>query len=73
MIMLIMMLTATSRLIFLTCIDKLSKFAIIEPINSHLVVDIKPALIMILRLFKNTELVMTDNEKGLMSFTIRNF
>lgn len=62
---------STNQAQFLTCVDKLSKFALIEPISSRSLVDIKPALIRILSFFKKTELLVTDNERALCSETIK--
>jgi len=43
----------------------------LESIFPHSVIDIKPALIKILSLFKNTRLIVTDNERALCSMLIK--
>ena len=35
----------TNKLFFLTCLDKFSKFAVVRPIASRAIVDVKPALL----------------------------
>ena len=61
----------TDKKYFLTCVDKFSKFAISKPICSRAIVDIKPALLEILNLFKDTRIIVCDNEKSLNSQTIK--
>ena len=63
----------TDKKFFLTCLDKFSKFAVVKPIASRAIIDIKPALIEILNFFKNTETIVCDNEKSLNSQTIKSF
>ena len=61
----------TNKKFFLTCLDKFSKFAVVKPINSRAIVDVKPALLEVLNFFGNTKTVVCDNEKSLNSETIK--
>lgn len=61
----------TDKKFYLTCLDKFSKFAIVKPIPSRAIVDVKPALLEILNFYKGTETIVCDNEKSLTSQTIR--
>lgn len=61
----------TSKQYFLTCIDKFSKFAIVHPINSRSTIDIKPALLQILSSFRNTKIIVSDNEKAFESSSLK--
>lgn len=61
----------TAKQHFLTCIDKFSKFAIAYPIASRSTIDIKPGFLQILGIFKNTKLLVSDNEKAFESNTIK--
>lgn len=62
---------STDNKLFLTCIDKFSKFVIVKQIASRSIVDIKPKILEILNIFKNTKSLVCDNEKSLISHTIR--
>lgn len=61
----------TDKKFFLTCLDKFSKFAIVKPILSRAMVDVKPAMIEILNFYKVTKTIVCDNEKSLNSETIK--
>ena len=61
---------STGKQHFLTSIDKFTKFATIIPINSRATIDIKNALLLILNRFKNTKLLISDNEKAFQSAII---
>jgi len=61
----------TDKKFFLTCIDKFSKFAVVKPILSRAIIDIKPALLETLNFFKDTKIIVCDNEKSLNSQTIK--
>lgn len=61
----------TDKHYFLTCIDKFSKFAVVHPISSRSIVDLKVPLINTLNLFENTVTVVCDNEKAFCSETIK--
>lgn len=61
----------TDRQYFLTSIDKFSKFAVVHPIPSRAIVDLKVPLINILNLFHNTRTLVCDNEKAFCSETIK--
>lgn len=61
----------TSKKYFLTCVDKFSKFAVVMPIASRTIIDVKPALLEILNFFGRTRVVVCDNEKSLISETIK--
>lgn len=54
----------TDKQHFLTCIDKFSKFAVVYPIASRSTLDIKNALLQMLNKFKNTNIIVSDNEKA---------
>lgn len=61
----------TNKLFFLTCLDKFSKFAVVKPIASRAIIDVRPALLETLNFFGNTRVVVCDNEKSLNSETVR--
>lgn len=56
---------------FLTCIDKFSKFAVVQPLRSRTIVDVQPLLLQILNLYSNTTTIYCDNEKAFNSNTIK--
>lgn len=62
---------STDRKYYLTCIDKFSKFALVQSIPSRSIVDIKEPLIRIMNFFKDTKSLVCDNEKSLNSNTIK--
>lgn len=55
----------------MTCIDKFSKFAVVQPINSRAIVDIKAPILHLVNFFPGTRTRFCDNEKALNSETIR--
>lgn len=61
----------TDKKFFLTCIDKFSKFAIVKPIASRAIIDVKPVIIEILNFFKETKTIICDNERSFNSETIK--
>lgn len=62
---------STGSKYFLTCIDKFSKFAIVQTLRSRTIVDVKPQLLQILNMFSGTKTVYCDNEKSLNSHSIK--
>lgn len=61
---------STDRKLFLTCIDKYSKFAIVHHIVSRTIEDVIPPLLSILNVFPQTKQIYCDNEPSLKSETI---
>lgn len=55
----------------MTCIDKFSKFAIVQSLKSRTIVDVKPQLLQLLNMFPGTKTIYCDNEKSLNSHTIK--
>lgn len=62
---------STQNNYFLTCIDKFSKYALVEQIDSRSIVDIKIPLTKIIGFFKNPKTLVTDNEPSLCSNVIQ--
>lgn len=62
---------STGSKYFLTCVDKFSKFAIVQSIKSRTIVDVRPQLLQLLNMFCNTRTIFCDNEKSLNSHTIK--
>lgn len=62
----------TSKQHFLTCIDKFSKFAVTLPVQSRSTIDIKPACLQLLNNFKDTKIIVSDNEKAFESNSLKN-
>lgn len=62
---------STGSKYFLTCIDKFSKFAIVQSLKSRTIVDVKPQLLQLLNVFSNTKTIYCDNEKSLNSHSIK--
>lgn len=62
---------STGSKYFLTCIEKFSKFAIVQSIKSRTIVDIKPQILQLLNMFPGTRTIYCDNEKSLNSNTIK--
>ncbi|XP_037924348.1 uncharacterized protein LOC119660042 [Hermetia illucens] len=62
---------STNNIHFLTCIDKFSKFAIVEPIPSRCIADVKNSILKTIGFFKNPRILVTDNEPSFCSKTIR--
>jgi len=61
---------STDRKYFLTCIEKFSKFAMVQPIPSRTIEDLKPALLQLLNVFPKAKVIYCDNEPSLNSHTI---
>jgi len=61
---------STDRKYFLTCIDKFSKFAVVQPIPSRTIEDLKPALLQLMNYFPRAKTIYCDNEPSLNSHTI---
>lgn len=57
--------------LFLTAIDKFSRFGILIPIKSRSVVDIRKALIKMLLTYQKPEMLVSDNEPSFKSIEIR--
>lgn len=53
---------STNRKLFLACIDKFSKFAVVQPVTSRTIVDITGPLLQIINLFPNIKTIYCDNE-----------
>jgi len=61
---------STNRKLFLACIDKFSKFAVVQPVTSRTIVDITGPLLQIINLFPNIKTIYCDNEPAFNSETI---
>ena len=61
---------STDKKYFLTCVDKFSKFAIVQPIQSRTIVDIKIPILQLINFYSGTKTIFCDNEKSLNSETI---
>lgn len=55
---------------FLTCVDKFSKFAIIQQIATRSIVDISPAILQIVSRYSSVSHIYCDNEAALNSHYI---
>jgi ribonuclease HI len=55
---------------FLTCIDKFSKFAVVQPIKSRSIVDLSSAILQLINLYPNLNAIYCDNEAALNSQSI---
>lgn len=62
---------STDSKFFLTCLDKFSKFAVVQTVQSRTIVDIKPQLMQLLNIFPNAKTIYCDNEKSFNSNTVR--
>lgn len=58
------------RNLFLICVDKFSKFAIVQPVTSRTIVDIMSLLLQIVNMFPNFTTVYCDNKPTFNSGTI---
>jgi len=56
---------STERKQFLTCVGKLSKFAVVQPVQSRIIVDIIG--LQLLNLFPKVKTIYCDNEAALNS------
>ncbi|KAH8327545.1 hypothetical protein KR074_008457 [Drosophila pseudoananassae] len=61
---------STDKKYFLTCIDKFSKFAVVQPVPSRTIEDLKPALLQLMNVFPKAKVIYCDNEPSLNSHTI---
>lgn len=62
---------STDKKYFLTCVDKFSKFAMVQPIPSRTIEDVKLPLMQLLNVFPQARQIYCDNEPSLNSETIR--
>jgi len=62
---------STDQKYFLTCVDKFSKFAVVQPICSRAIVDIKDPILQLINIFPNIKTIYCDNERSLNSETIK--
>ena len=62
---------STDKKYFLTCLDKFSKFAVVQPIASRTIIDVKIPIFQLLNIFPNVNTIYCDNEKSLNSTTIK--
>ena len=62
---------STDKHSFLTCIDKFSKFAIVQHIQTRPINDVKIPILQLLNIFPQTKTVFSDNEKSINSETIK--
>lgn len=60
----------TDKTYFLTCIDKLSKYAMTQPIRSRTIIDLKAPVMQIANFFPRARTIYCDNEPSLNSETI---
>ncbi|GBP98456.1 Retrovirus-related Pol polyprotein from transposon gypsy [Eumeta japonica] len=61
---------STDKKHFLTCVDKFSKFAVVQPIQSRTIIDLKIPIMQLMNLFPDTKSIYCDNEPSLKSETI---
>ena len=59
--------------IFLSAVDKLSKFAMLIPIPSRTIPDVRSAITQIISTYGQPKLIVSDNEPALKSIEIRGF
>lgn len=57
--------------LFLSAVDKLSRFGVLIPLRSRSIVDMKEALINLITIYGNPKLIVCDNEPSLKSIEIR--
>jgi len=62
---------STDGTLFLTCIDKFSKFATVQAIASRAIVDVKSPLLQIINFFPIVKTIYCDNERSFNSETIK--
>lgn len=62
---------STDKKHFLTCVDKFSKFAVVQPIATRTILDIREPILQLMNIFPNTKIVYCDNERSFNSETIR--
>ena len=61
---------STDKTHFLTCIDKFSKFAIVQPIESRTIHDVKIPILQLINTFPAVKIIYCDNEKSINSTAI---
>jgi len=61
---------STDKKFFLTCVDKFSKFAMVQPIPSRTIEDLKAPLLQLMNVFPKAKAIYCDNEPSLRSQTI---
>lgn len=62
---------STDRKHYVTAIDKFSKFAIVQRVESRGIVDVTPAILQIINTYPNIRSIYCDNEGSFNSFSIR--
>lgn len=62
---------STDKKYFLTCIDKFSNLAIVQPILSLTITDLKPPILQLVNIFPNITTIYCDNEASLKSETVK--
>jgi len=62
---------STDVTLFLTCIDKFSKFATVQAIASRAIVDVKSPLLQIINFFPKITTIYWDKERSFNSETIK--
>lgn len=62
---------STDKKRFLTCVDKFSKFAVVQPITSRTIQDVKDPILQLMNIYPKTKIVFCDNERSLNSETIK--
>ena len=65
-------ISSTDKCYFLKCIDRFSKFAIVQPIQTRSITDIKSPILQLINIFPEVKTVYCDNVKSLNSETIKN-
>jgi len=61
---------STDKKIFLTCIDKFSKFAVIQPLSSRPIIYVRAPILQLVNFFQNIKTIYCDNEASFNSETI---
>jgi len=62
---------STDKKYFLTCVDKLSKFSIVQPIASRTIADVQTAILQLINFYRRTKTIYCDNEPSIKSETIK--
>lgn len=61
---------STDKQLFLTCVDKFSKFAVTQQVPSRSIVDVTPALLQLINIFPGAKQIFCDNEASFNSHTV---
>lgn len=61
---------STDKKLFLTCIDKFSKFAIVQPILARTISEVKNPIMQLINFYPNIKTIYCDNEAAFNSETI---